>query len=238
MLVTISGLVGRAPQSLPQTTDGLPVIEAALGVPIGDGKDWFAAQFVGADLVEDAQVIRKGNTLVVTSDLTFEPLSDGSTVPSKPVVAVSGFQVSEFAVAHGMNSATANLAIATVEINGDKLTGTALDGNIKVLFSAGASEVNQGLFVPEANLVVVGNFRLGRDAGTVGIAIASVIAVVSLPVATPGEIASPVVGVGVASAFAEASPSETQIAPTDAPTKSKRKTSTRSKKAPKTPIAA
>jgi hypothetical protein len=32
MLVNISGCIGRAPQSLPQTTDGLPVIEAALAV--------------------------------------------------------------------------------------------------------------------------------------------------------------------------------------------------------------
>ena len=136
-----------------------------------------------------------------------------------------------------MNSATSNLVILTAEINGDKLTGTAIDGDIKVLFSAGASEIYQRLFVPEANLVVSGKFRLGRDTCTVGIAIASVIAVVSLPVATPGEIAPPVVG--VASAFAEASPSETQIAPAEAPVKSKRKTSTtRSKKAAKTPIAA
>ena len=137
-----------------------------------------------------------------------------------------------------MNSATSNLVILTAEINGDKLTGTAIDGDIKVLFSAGASEIYQRLFVPEANLVVSGKFRLGRDACTVGIAIASVIAVVSLPVA-PIEVAAPVVGVGVASAFAEVSPSETQIAPTEAPAKSKRKTSTtRSKKAAKTPIAA
>ena len=133
-----------------------------------------------------------------------------------------------------MNSATSNLVILTAEINGDKLTGTAIDGDIKVLFSTGASEIYQRLFVPEANLVVSGKFRLGRDACTVGIAIASVIAVVSLPVATP------IVGVGVASAFAEASPSENRvIAPSDAPAKSKRKTSTtRSKKAAKTPIAA
>jgi hypothetical protein len=92
-----------------------------------------------------------------------------------------------------MNSATSNLVILTAEINGDKLTGTAIDGDIKVLF-------------------------------TVGISIASVIAVVSLPVATPIEVATP---------------SETQIAPSDAPAKSKRKTSTtRSKKTAKTPIAA
>jgi hypothetical protein len=138
-----------------------------------------------------------------------------------------------------MNSATSNLVILTVEINGDKLTGTAIDGDIKVLFSAGASEIYQRLFVPSANLVVSGKFRLSRDACTVGIAIASVIAVVSLPVSIPSEIAPPVVGVGVASAFAEVSPSETQIAPTEAPAKSKRKTSTtRSKKPAKTPIAA
>ena len=138
-----------------------------------------------------------------------------------------------------MNSANSNLVILTVEINGDKLTGTAIDGDIKVLFSTGASEIYQRLFVPSANLVVSGKFRLGRDACTVGIAIASVIAVVSLPVATPSEIAPPVVGVGVASAFAEVSPSETQIAPAEAPAKSKRKTSTtRSKKSPKIAVAA
>ena len=103
-----------------------------------------------------------------------------------------------------MNSATSNLVILTAEINGDKLTGTAIDGDIKVLFSAGASEIYQRLFVPEANLVVSGKFRLGRDACTVGIAIASVIAVVSLPVATPIEVATPI---------------DRVIAPSDAPAK-------------------
>ena len=137
-----------------------------------------------------------------------------------------------------MNSATSNLVILTAEINGDKLTGTAIDGDIKVLFSTGASEIYQRLFVPSANLVVSGKFRLGRDAGSVGISIASVIAVVSLPVA-PIEVAAPVIGVDVASAFAEASPSETQIPPTEAPAKSKRKTSTtRSKKATAIVVAA
>lgn len=125
-----------------------------------------------------------------------------------------------------MNSATSNLIILTAEINGDKLTGTAIDGDIKVLFTVGASEVNQGLFVPEANLVVSGKFRLGRDAGTVGISIASVIAVVSLPIA-PIEVAAPVVG--------EASPSEKQIASTEAPAKT---STTRSKKSPKIAVAA
>jgi hypothetical protein len=122
-----------------------------------------------------------------------------------------------------MNSATANLIILTAEVNEDKILGTAIDGDIKVLFAVEASEVNQGLFKPEANLVVSGKFRLGRDAGTVGISIASVIAVVALPVADPSESAALVA----------------QVAPVVETAITKRKSSTtRSKKAAKTPIAA
>ncbi len=39
MLVNISGCIGRAPQSLPNNVDSLPVVEAALGVTNSDGKD-------------------------------------------------------------------------------------------------------------------------------------------------------------------------------------------------------
>jgi hypothetical protein len=124
-----------------------------------------------------------------------------------------------------MNSTTANLIVLTAEVNGDNILGTAIDSDIKVLFTVAQSEVNQRLFLPEANLVVSGKFRLGRDACTVGISIANVIAVVSLPVATSSESAAPV---------------ELVALPSDTPAKSKRKTSTtsRSKKAAKTPIAA
>jgi hypothetical protein len=122
-----------------------------------------------------------------------------------------------------MNSATANLIILTAEVNEDKILGTAIDGDIKVLFTVGASEVNQGLFMPEANLVVSSKFRLGRDAGTVDISIVSVIAVVALPVAAPSESAALVA----------------QVAPVVETATTKRKSSTtRSKKAAKTPIAA
>jgi hypothetical protein len=124
-----------------------------------------------------------------------------------------------------MNTATSNLIILTADVNEDKIVGTAIDGDIKVLFAVATSEVNERLFLPEANLVVSGKFRLGRDACTVGISITSVIAVVSLPVAATSESAALVVQVAL---------------PGDAPAKSKRKTSTtsRSKKAAKTPIAA
>ena len=40
-------------------------------------------------LVNAAQTIRKGDTIAVTGELTFEPLPDGSTAPFKPVVTVS-----------------------------------------------------------------------------------------------------------------------------------------------------
>jgi single-stranded DNA-binding protein len=93
MEVTISGSIGRAPQSLPQTPDGLPVLEAALAVPTAEGKDWFAIQFVGTDLVDVAQVICKGDTIAIAGELTFEPLPDGSVAPSKPVVAVTDLQM-------------------------------------------------------------------------------------------------------------------------------------------------
>jgi hypothetical protein len=118
-----------------------------------------------------------------------------------------------------MNSAISNLIILTADVTEDKILGTAIDGDIKVLFAVDANEVNQRLFLPEANLVVSGKFRLSREACSVNISIVSVIAVVCLPVAAP---VAPV------------------ALPIDAPTKSKRKTSTtsRSNKATKTPIAA
>jgi hypothetical protein len=114
-----------------------------------------------------------------------------------------------------MNSATSNLIILTAEVNEDMIFGTAIDSDIKVLFAVAASEVNQRLFLPEANLVVFGKFRLGRDACTVGISITNVIAVVSLPVSAPSEVATPV----------------EQVAPGDAPAKKRKSSTTRSKKA-------
>lgn len=96
MLVNISGLVGRAPKCLP---DDSSILEAALAVTTSDGKDWFAVRFSNA-FVDAAQTIRKGDTIAVTGELTFEPLSDGSTVPFKPVVAVSDLQVCDLAVSY------------------------------------------------------------------------------------------------------------------------------------------
>jgi hypothetical protein len=90
-----------------------------------------------------------------------------------------------------MRTATSNLVILEAEIVDGKILGTAVDGDIKILFAVTASEVNQRLFVPEANLVVTGKIRLGREICTIGIWINSVIAVVSLPAPVTSEIEAP-----------------------------------------------
>jgi hypothetical protein len=88
-----------------------------------------------------------------------------------------------------MRTANSNLIILEAQTADNKIAGTAIDGDIKVLFTVDASEVNQRLFLPEANLVVTGKIRLGREICTVGMWITSVVAVVSLPV--PAEVEAP-----------------------------------------------
>lgn len=99
MQVTISGSIGRAPQSLPQTTDGLPILEAALAVLTAEGKDWFALQFADAALIRSVQQVRKGDALAVTGELWFEPIAS-ATDRFKPVVSVSDLQLCELPVAY------------------------------------------------------------------------------------------------------------------------------------------
>jgi hypothetical protein len=91
-----------------------------------------------------------------------------------------------------MRTATSNLVILKTQIVDAKIIGTAIDGDIKVLFAVAASEVNQRLFVPESHLVVTGKFRLGREICTIGIWITSVIAVVSLPNPVTAQVEAPV----------------------------------------------
>ncbi len=123
-----------------------------------------------------------------------------------------------------MHTATSNLVVLTAEIIDNKITGTAIDGDIKVLFAVAASEVNQRLFVPEANLVVTGKIRLGREICTIGIWITSVIAIVSVPVAAEVEAPAEIDGVA-----ADDAPAEIEVPATA--TKQKRASSRTSKKA-------
>jgi hypothetical protein len=80
-----------------------------------------------------------------------------------------------------MRTATSNLIILTAQISDVSITGTAIDGDILVNFAIAKTDVNQRLFVPEANLVVTGKFRLATTIATIGMWITAVIAVVSIP---------------------------------------------------------
>jgi hypothetical protein len=83
-----------------------------------------------------------------------------------------------------MRTATSNLVIITTEITDKSITGLAMDTNndINIKFAVTNNDVNRAVFVPEANLVVTGNFRIGREICTIGMWIKSIIAVISLPV--------------------------------------------------------
>jgi hypothetical protein len=82
-----------------------------------------------------------------------------------------------------MRTATSNLVIVTSETTEKSITGLAMDSNnnINIKFAIANNDVNRAIFVPEANLVVSGNFRIAREVCTIGIWIQSIIAVVSLP---------------------------------------------------------
>jgi hypothetical protein len=87
-----------------------------------------------------------------------------------------------------MRTATPNLIILTVEI-GNNITGTAIDGDILVNFAVANTEFDRRLFVPSAQLVVTGKFRLGKEPNNIGTWISGVIAIVSIPAPASAEIA-------------------------------------------------
>ncbi len=87
-----------------------------------------------------------------------------------------------------MRTFTANIFILSAQIGDTTISGTAIDGDIKVNFAVAATDVNQRLFVPESNLVVAGKFRLGKELATIGVWISKIIAVVSIPAPVPAEV--------------------------------------------------
>ena len=89
-----------------------------------------------------------------------------------------------------MRTATPNLLILTVQAGTDNITGTAIDADILVNFAVANTDVNQRLFVPSAQLVVTGKFRLGKELATIGISISFVVAIVSIPAPVSAEIAT------------------------------------------------
>ena len=83
-----------------------------------------------------------------------------------------------------MRTATSNLVILTAQISDAAITGTAIDGDTLVNFAVAKTDVNQRLFVPEANLVVTGKFRLASTIAAIGMWITFIIAVVFIPAPT------------------------------------------------------
>jgi hypothetical protein len=88
-----------------------------------------------------------------------------------------------------MRTATSNLFILDAEIGTTTITGKAIDADISVNFAVANTEINQRLFISEAQLVVTGKFRLAAQIATIGIWIDKVIAVVSIPEPAPVEVA-------------------------------------------------
>lgn len=88
-----------------------------------------------------------------------------------------------------MRTAISNLVILTVEV-GTNITGTAIDGGIGVNFAVANTEVDRRLFVPSAQLVVTGKFRLGKEPTTIGIWISNVVAIISIPAPASTDVAA------------------------------------------------
>jgi hypothetical protein len=85
-----------------------------------------------------------------------------------------------------MRTFTSNLIVLSAQVYDTTIGGTAIDGDTAINFTVAANEVNQRLFIPEAQLVVSGKFRLAKELATISVWIAKVIAVVSIP--APAEV--------------------------------------------------
>jgi hypothetical protein len=85
-----------------------------------------------------------------------------------------------------MRTFTANILVLSTQIEETTITGMAIDGDIAINFSVANNDVNQRLFIPEAQLVVTGKFRIAKAIATVGVWISGIMAVVSIP--APAEI--------------------------------------------------
>jgi hypothetical protein len=80
-----------------------------------------------------------------------------------------------------MRTFTANILVISAEIKDTLITGTAIDSDIAINFSVANNDVNQRLFIPEAQLVVTGKFRIAKAIATIGVWISGIVAVVSIP---------------------------------------------------------
>ena len=90
-----------------------------------------------------------------------------------------------------MRTFTANILIISAQTKDTTITGTAIDGDIAIDFAVTNTDVNQRLFVPKAQLVVTGKFRVAKAIATIGAWISGIIAVVSIPAPVEIEVVEP-----------------------------------------------
>jgi hypothetical protein len=91
---------------------------------------------------------------------------------------------------NSMRTFVASVIIISAEIGDKNITGTAIDGDIAIDYAVANTDVNQRLFVPEAQLVVTGKFRIAKAIATIGAWFSSVMAVVSIPAPVEVEAAA------------------------------------------------
>jgi hypothetical protein len=81
-----------------------------------------------------------------------------------------------------MRTFTSNLIIVSATVGDTTISGKALDCDISIDYFVSLNDVNQAIFVPEANLVVTGSLRINsKELASISVWVNSVIAVVSLP---------------------------------------------------------
>jgi hypothetical protein len=90
-----------------------------------------------------------------------------------------------------MRTFAASVIIISAKIGDKNITGTAIDGDIAIDYAVANTDVNQRLFVPEAQLVVMGKFRIAKAIATIGAWFSSVMAVVSIPAPVAIEVVEP-----------------------------------------------
>jgi hypothetical protein len=83
-----------------------------------------------------------------------------------------------------MRTFTSNLLVLSATVSDTTISGKAIDRDISIDYSVGLNDVNQAIFVPEANLVVTGSLRINpKEPASINVWINSVVALVSLPAA-------------------------------------------------------
>jgi hypothetical protein len=93
-----------------------------------------------------------------------------------------------FLGANLMRTFTANILVISAQIKDTIITGNAIDGDIAIDFAVANTDVNQRLFISEAQLVVTGKFRVAKAIATIGVWISGIIAVVSIPAPVEVEV--------------------------------------------------